>query len=160
MKPTAHRALFVFAASRLPAIALLLTLAGCAHSTVTRTTLALRPIAASDLPAGWTAPQIIRTVAPEYPIDLKRAGFEEEVPLVCLVDEHGLVQHVALAGRSASPLVEPAAKALYQWRFEPGSRNGQPVSMSIIVPIRFVLEDPSVGVKPAAPTIVAQANRL
>ncbi|MBI5688692.1 MAG: energy transducer TonB [Verrucomicrobia bacterium] len=138
--------------------ALLLAFTGCVHSVGTPSSLEVASVAAEDLPNGWTAPRILRTVAPEFPVDLRRAGIEGEVMLVCRIDEKGAVRHVAVAGTPTSPLDEPAIQAVYQWQFAPGSRQGEPAAMNILVPIRFAFRDLPTQPRPPLRLVAAESH--
>lgn len=132
---------FVRFASQISVVALLFGLSGCASSVTPRSSPDTPLIAEADLPAGWTAPRVVLAVAPVFPNDLKRAGIEGEVRLMCLIGETGEVRHIAQAEASNAQFVEPAKQALKEWRFTPGSLDGQPVAMSIMIPIRFNFVD-------------------
>lgn len=121
--------------------ALLLVLSGCANRITPTSSSEVPTITAAELPAGWTAPRVGKAVAPEFPGELRIAGVEGEVRLMCLVDEHGAVRHIAAVPRSDAHFVEAARRAVEQWKFTPGSQHGQPVAMSVEVPVRFVFED-------------------
>jgi protein TonB len=59
------------------------------------------------------------------------------VYILFVVDRDGRVQN-PIVQKSTDPVFErPALAAIKQWRFEPGKRNGQPVSFRMRVPITF-----------------------
>lgn len=145
-----HHVSFARAARQIPAVALLVALSGCAHSVIPRSTPESHVIAAEDLPAGWTAPQVVQAVAPVFPTNLNRGGVEGEVRLMCLINEQGRVRHIAVAAGSDPQFVDSARQALEKWEFTPGSRDGRPVAMSIVVPINFVFDDAVAARKPGA----------
>lgn len=124
-------------------LALSIALNGCAHSVTSHVVPESQVITAAELPAGSTAPRAVRKVAPVVPEDLKRAGQEGEVELMCQIDERGDVRHIAVTQASNPRFVAAASKALQQWKFTPGTRDGQAVAMSIVVPMRFVFDDPA-----------------
>lgn len=128
-------------ASHACVIALLTTLAGCASDPLTRYSRAdLDIVLASDVPAGITAPMPIRTVAPEYPPELRRLGIEGSADVVFLVDEKGTVQHAGYVTATHFDFAENAIAAVQQWSFAPGTRNGTPVAMRTLIPFRFAFE--------------------
>jgi protein TonB len=59
------------------------------------------------------------------------------VHIIFLVDKHGRVEN-PIVQRSTDPVFDAAAvQAVKQWKFEPGSRNGQPVRFRMRVPLTF-----------------------
>jgi TonB family protein len=131
-----------------PAVAILgfaclSAVSGCATRVVSRVDSAAHLITAAELPADSSAPRVVRAVSPEFPSEMKRGGIEGEVRLMCLIGAEGRVQHVAVLDASAHQFIEPALRVLHDWKFTPGVRAGQPVAMSIMVPMRFVFADPA-----------------
>ncbi|MGC4072840.1 MAG: energy transducer TonB [Nibricoccus sp.] len=66
------------------------------------------------------------TVAPLYPSDLQEAG-GARVTLEFLIDQNGRVRMPVLHAGENILLANAATSALLDWRFEPATRNGQPV---------------------------------
>lgn len=67
---------------------------------------------------------------------LKKAG-GGTVKIIFVVDQRGRVQNPKVQS-SPNPIYNaPALKAIKQWKFEPGKRNGQPVRFRMRVPITF-----------------------
>jgi TonB family protein len=86
-----------------------------------------------------TAPVRIRTVSPDYPAAARAAQLEGDVLLEALIGTDGKVKDVALL-RSVHPLVDEAAKkAVRQYEYTPGRRNGAPESVAIRVTVSFRL---------------------
>ncbi len=54
----------------------------------------------------------------------------------CIVDE-------LIHGSTTDRLNKSAEEALAKWEFYPASRNGQPVSVDVVVEIPFTLDDPA-----------------
>jgi len=66
-----------------------------------------------------------------------RAKAPATVHVIFTVDESGRVE-AALVQRSTDPLFDGAAlAAVKQWKFEPGTRGGQPVRFRMRVPVTF-----------------------
>ncbi len=81
---------------------------------------------------------------PVYPSAARWAGEQGMVMLRVLVDAEGNPKQIQIEHSSGFPRLDRAAKAaVSQWRFKPGSRDGQPAAMWVRVPIRFYLEDDS-----------------
>ena len=86
-------------------------------------------------------PHVIKQVKPQYTVDAMRARVQGTVLLECVVDTDGTVREVRVI-RSFDPtygLDDEAIKAAMGWRFEPGSRNGEPVPVLISIELTFRL---------------------
>lgn len=82
------------------------------------------------------APRQIFNVNPEYPTLALQTRIRGVVVVDAIIDEKGnVVQARAVSGH---PLLIPAAlKAVLQWRYEPSSLNGRPVSVELEVQVNF-----------------------
>jgi len=90
---------------------------------------------------GVSLPRIIREVKPQYTSDAMRAKIQGAVLLQCTVQPDGSVSDIQVI-RSLDPtfgLDQEAIKAARQWRFAPGTRMGQPVSVQITIELSFTL---------------------
>lgn len=118
MKP-----LFLLASSSL----LAMTLAACGGSGTPAT-----PVAApTELAAVHTPP-------PDYPIELACAGIGGISTLKVVVGTEGIPTEVGVFKSSGQPALDEAAqKAVHGWQFRAATRNGQPVSQTIQVPVNF-----------------------
>ncbi|MBI4476970.1 MAG: TonB family protein [Acidobacteria bacterium] len=90
---------------------------------------------------GVTLPRIIREVKPQYTADALRAKVQGVAWLECIVLPDGSVGEVTII-RSLDRLFgldQEAVKAAKQWRFVPGTRNGQPVPVIITIELTFTL---------------------
>ena len=90
---------------------------------------------------GVTLPRVIREVRPQYTSDAMRAKVQGTVLLECVVNKDGTVGDVQVVRSldSAFGLDQEAIKAAKQWRFAPGSRLGEPVSVLITIELTFTL---------------------
>jgi protein TonB len=88
--------------------------------------------AGSDL----KAPRQTYSVDPEYPELARQVHIHGTVVVEATIDERGnVVNATALSGH---PMLIPAAlKAVLQWKYEPSSLNGQPVSVLLKVFVNF-----------------------
>jgi len=78
---------------------------------------------------------------PSYPSVARRRGYEGIVVLEVLVMETGRVGDIRIFHSSGHRRLDRAAEdAVRKWRFEPGTRNGIPLRMTVKVPIRFKLD--------------------
>jgi TonB family protein len=90
---------------------------------------------------GVTSPRTIRIVKPAYTSDAMRAKIQGIVVLQCTVRPDGTVTDIQVV-RSLDPtfgLDQEAIKAAREWRFAPGTRMGQPVSVQINIELTFSL---------------------
>jgi len=84
-------------------------------------------------------PVAVRTVAPEFPYEMKRNGVSGLVTVSCMIDAQGNVQEPKVEKSTAAAFEQPALEAVQKWKFKPAKRDGNPVAMRIAIPIKFVL---------------------
>jgi TonB family protein len=91
---------------------------------------------------GVKAPRLIRDVKPKYTADAMRARIEGVVRLEAVVLPSGLVGEVTVLESldAALGLDEEAVKALKQWEFDPGTKDGTPVAVRVKVEMSFRLK--------------------
>ena len=79
---------------------------------------------------GVETPRLLREVKPQYTAQAMRAKIQGEVLLECIVQPDGSVGNIRVVRSldSAFGLDQEAIKAARQWRFAPGTRQGQPVA--------------------------------
>jgi TonB family protein len=90
---------------------------------------------------GVTIPRIIREVKPQYTAEAMRAKVQGGVLLECVVQTDGTVGDVRVV-RSLDTtygLDQEAIKAAKQWKFAPGTRNGEPVPVMVTIELTFTL---------------------
>ena len=77
---------------------------------------------------------------PTYPELARRRQLEGTVVLEAVVGGGGKVDDLAVYTSSGHQLLDEAAlQAVRGWFFEPGRRGGMPITMKILVPVRFAL---------------------
>jgi protein TonB len=82
------------------------------------------------------APRQTYSVDPVYPPLAREARITGTVIVDAVIDEHGnVVEARAVSGHPL--LLEPALRAVQQWKYEPTSLNGQPVSVELQVQVHF-----------------------
>jgi protein TonB len=86
-------------------------------------------------------PVPVRTVAPEFPENLRRDGVQGIVTVKCTVDEQGGVIDPTIEKSSNPAFEKSAVAALKKWRFKPATQGGKPIAVQITIPIKFVTED-------------------
>jgi TonB family protein len=91
--------------------------------------------------SGVINPRILREVKPQYTADAMRAKVQGTVLLECVVLADGTVGRVDVV-KSLDPtfgLDQEAVKAAKQWRFQPGTRFGEPVAVLVTIELTFTL---------------------
>jgi len=91
---------------------------------------------------GVTSPQLVREVKPQYTQEAKDAHIEGTVLVETIVQKDGDVGEVKIA-RSLDPtygLDKEALKAAKQWKFKPGTKNGEPVAVRVTLEMSFTLK--------------------
>jgi len=79
-------------------------------------------------------------VPPDYPHAMKQSGAGGSVLVEFDVDPAGRVVRAEAIRYTGREFVEPAVRAVRNWRFEPGRRNGKAVPFRMAVPIEFGIE--------------------
>ncbi|HVU33324.1 MAG TPA: energy transducer TonB [Opitutaceae bacterium] len=85
-------------------------------------------------------PVPVRTVAPDYPEDLKREGVAGLVVVQCTIDAQGNVDQPQVQKSSNKEFEQPAIDAIKRWKFKPAKLDGNPVARKVSIPIKFVTE--------------------
>ena len=90
---------------------------------------------------GVETPRLLKEVKPQYTAQAMRAKIQGEVLLECIVQPDGTVGNVRVVRSldGAFGLDQEAIKAARQWRFAPGTRQGQPVPVLVTIAIAFTL---------------------
>lgn len=87
--------------------------------------------------ADLSAPEAISKVDPAYPPDLMHDRVEGTVVLYAVIHADGSVGEVKVLEGFDDRLNENARKALEQWRFRPGTKDGLPVDIEAVVRVPF-----------------------
>ncbi len=76
-----------------------------------------------------------------YPKIAKKRGYHGKVLLLVIVSKTGTVEKITISKSSGHSILDKTAcKAVQQWLFYPGTRDGKPVKMSVTIPIQFNLK--------------------
>ena len=112
-------------------------------SLILTTVLCLFPVSTVLMAAaaGRENPVPVRTVAPEYPRDMKTNGVSGLVMVKCTIDEQGNVAGTDVVKSSNEQFDRYATDALKKWKFKPARQDGTPVSVQVTIPIKFVAEE-------------------
>ena len=90
---------------------------------------------------GVSLPVVVTQVPPQYTQEAKDARIEGTVLLECVVLADGTVGDVSVARSldSRLGLDQEAIKAMKQWRFNPGTKDGKPVAVRVQIESTFTL---------------------
>ena len=90
--------------------------------------------------AEFEPPVPVRTVAPDYPADLRAAGTSGLVVLSCAIDDKGVVTETKVAKTTNEAFNQAAIDAVGKWKFRPAQKDGKPVAIRISLPVKFTGE--------------------
>jgi TonB family protein len=90
-----------------------------------------------------SAPEAITKVDPAYPQELMHDRVEGVVVLYAIIRSDGSVGDVRVIEGFDERLNENARRALSQWRFRPGTKNGTPVDVEAVVRVPFKVPRPA-----------------
>jgi TonB family protein len=96
----------------------------------------LRNLSKSDIGV-QLPPKLTSHVEPGYAEEARKARLEGTVVLKIAVGEQGTVQQVWIINPLGLGLDEEAIKAVKQWRFEPGTKDGKPVPTFANIEVNF-----------------------
>ena len=86
-------------------------------------------------------PVPVRTIAPEYPRELKAQNVSGLVMVKCTIDEQGNVADVSVVKSSNEQFDRFATDALKKWKFKPARQDGNAISVQVTIPIKFVADE-------------------
>jgi TonB family protein len=89
---------------------------------------------------GVSAPVVVKDVKPQYTADAMRAKVEGTVVLACVVKTDGSIGDVKVARSLDAGLDQEAIKAIKQWRFKPGLKDGKAVAVRVSIEMTFTLK--------------------
>lgn len=79
--------------------------------------------------------------APVYPVAMRQTRTSGEVNVDCVIDENGRVLVAYVQNATNRAFVAPTLTAVRKWTFEPGTRDGVPAAMRVILPVEFTMID-------------------
>jgi TonB family protein len=85
------------------------------------------------------APKLIHYVEPEFSPSSKEAFVEGTVKISTVVTRDGVPTELKVLRGLNAKEDETAIDALRQWRFQPGTKEGQPVKVRVTVEVDFHL---------------------
>lgn len=91
---------------------------------------------------GVVVPRLVKEVKPQYTAEAKAAGIQGGVMLEIVVLTDGTVGDVRITKSldTVYGLDDEAVKAIKQWIFEPGQKDGKPVPVRVNVEMTFTLK--------------------
>ena len=84
-------------------------------------------------------PSVKTKVNPPYPEIARKAGIEDKVFVMVLVDKEGNVEQIGEI-RGAEVFHEVVREAVPKWKFNPALQNDKPVKVWVSLPITFTLK--------------------
>jgi TonB family protein len=88
---------------------------------------------------GVTAPSLLFKSEPEYTEAARKAKYQGIVLLYVEVTPEGTAQNITVRRSLGLGLDEKAIEAVKRWRFKPGTKDGQPVTVAATIEINFRL---------------------
>jgi TonB family protein len=113
-----------------------------------------RPVAATSekgdaprviMPGGIVAPHPIYEPDPEYSEEARKARFNGVVLLTLVIGSDGLPHDIKVVAPLGDGLDEKAVDAVKKWKFEPGTKDGKPVAVPVMIEVEFRLFGLQVG---------------
>jgi periplasmic protein TonB len=86
------------------------------------------------------APQAIRRTEPKYTDTARKAHLAGVVVVEAIIDKNGNVDRVKVLKGLDLGLTEQAVEAVKQWKFRPGTLNGEPVDVIFNLTVNFTLQ--------------------
>jgi len=88
---------------------------------------------------GVTAPSVLYKADPEYTEEARLAKYQGTVVVSAEIGTDGLAYNMKAVRGLGLGLDEKAIEAISQWKFKPGTRNGQPVPVLATIEVNFRL---------------------
>jgi protein TonB len=86
------------------------------------------------------APQVIKRVEPKYTDTARKARVTGVVIVEAIIDKNGNVDSAKVLKGLDLGLTEQAVEAVKQWKFRPGTLNGEPVDVIFNLTVNFTLQ--------------------
>ena len=98
-----------------------------------------RPEGVFRVGSGVQAPRLLFKLEPEYTQEARAAKFQGKVVLYVEVGPDGEPRNTRVLRSLGLGLDEKALRAVRQWRFAPGMKEGQPVAVAATIEMNFRL---------------------
>jgi TonB family protein len=86
---------------------------------------------------GVSAPALLSKVEPQYSEEARQARYQGTVLLYIEVDPEGKPTNIRVQRALGLGLNEKAIEAVKAWRFKPGSKDGNPVTVAASIEVNF-----------------------
>jgi len=86
---------------------------------------------------GVTAPHVISRTDPQYTDEAHAAKVEGTVLLSVVIAPDGIAHNINVLKSLGSGLDEKAVEAVQKWKFAPGTKDGEPVSVRAQIEVNF-----------------------
>ncbi len=90
---------------------------------------------------GILAPKAIYSPEPDFPETARKTGERGTVTISLIVGVDGKPRDLKVECASALDLAQKAIETITTWKFEPGTKDGNPVMVAIAVEVQFQLYD-------------------
>lgn len=87
------------------------------------------------------APVVLKSIIPDYPIELREVGIQGIATVDMLIDSTGRVISTELVNTTVPELGRLAMAAAKDWTFVPASAKGKPITTRVRVPFEFVMPE-------------------
>ena len=98
-----------------------------------------KPKGAFRVGAGVTAPRAVFSPDPEYSEAARRSRYQGTSVLWVIVGPDGIVHDVRIQRPAGLGLDEKAVEVVKGWRFQPATKNGEPVAVQVNIEVNFRL---------------------
>jgi TonB family protein len=88
---------------------------------------------------GVSAPLLIYKNQPEYSEEARRAGLQGTVAVSFVVGRNGRAQNIKVVQSVGLGLDEKAIQVIQRWKFKPGTKDGDDVSVYTVADFNFCL---------------------
>ena len=89
--------------------------------------------------SGVTTPQLVTKMEPEYTEEARAAQLQGTVLLYVEIPPAGIPQNLVVTRGLGLGLDEKALEAIRQWKFKPGMKDGQAVTVAAQIEVNFRL---------------------
>jgi TonB family protein len=88
---------------------------------------------------GVTAPALIYKTEPEYTEEARQAKYQGTVLLYVEIEPTGMATNIKVQRSLGLGLDQKAVEAVQKWRFKPGMKDGNPVTVQATIEVNFRL---------------------
>lgn len=86
---------------------------------------------------GLTLPVVLRDVKPKYTSEALRQKMQGQVIVQAVVDADGIVRRARVIGSLNPQLDAQALSAVHEWSFQPGTIDGRPTPVWVVLVLDF-----------------------